>query len=573
MELCDRNVAYEIRLVEAINRGWLLPFHYFGISDKCVDYSAIPWRSGRFDPERLEIALMLEERVSQILNHSHEKGFDGPKRATVGFCAGVRHAQFMANALTNRGRTAIAVTGTDELEYREKVYRRFSDPKDPLEWIFVADVLNEGVDIPAINSLLFLRPTESATVFIQQLGRGLRLSPGCEVLTVLDFVGHERAAWIAMEALNDKDAQQGSATVPELNVTPPRNCEIILDVQTLKILQKVAKHTRSWRNESLSAYSTLKETIDRPMPLDLYGRDDMPEIQIIRSVFGSWIGLRIAADDAEKWERSLSQDSVAYQFLSAIERDWQQPRVYAYALLWGMCSRPDSNPETAYAEFWERFPRWSAEYKPLTETKAWETLTKKLPTAVENKRLHADIIQSMPRDLLLREVEGRIRLVLEKDFKTRHGGILRSPVDLVLYRRYDRPDVVNHFGMQYDPAIHNKGVIVIDKNIVIMVKLDTSGAKTEFQYLNSLASTGTFRWQSQNQQNQKNARGRMILDHASNGCQIHLFVQSQSHEKAAYFGRVHVASVTGNGPMTVDFKLEHELTSQMFAEFTATPRA
>ena len=309
LELCDWNVAYEIRLVEAINRGWLLPFHYFGISDKCVDYTAIPWKSGRFDPEQLEIALMLETRVSQILHHAHQKGFDGPKRTTVGFCAGVRHANFMANALSNRGYHAVAVTGSDSLEHREAVYRRFSDPNDPLEWIFVADVLNEGVDIPCINSLLFLRPTESATIFIQQLGRGLRLSADCEVLTVLDFVGHDRAAWIAIQALNDKDSQGGPSSLAELNVTPPRNCEIVFDLQTMKIMQKVANHTNNRRDQCLAAYAALKTTVERPMPLDLWGRNDMPSLQMVRSVYGSWIGLRVAADDAQEWERNLAKES------------------------------------------------------------------------------------------------------------------------------------------------------------------------------------------------------------------------------------------------------------------------
>jgi len=111
LDICNYNVAYEIRLPEAINRGWLLPFHYFGIADELVDYQSIKWRSGKFDFEALESALILEERVDNILKHAFEKGYDGKRRATVGFCAGVRHAKFMADALTKRGFISEAVVG------------------------------------------------------------------------------------------------------------------------------------------------------------------------------------------------------------------------------------------------------------------------------------------------------------------------------------------------------------------------------------------------------------------------------------------------------------------------------
>ena len=179
-------------------------------------------------------------------------------------------------------------------------------------------------------------------------------------------------------------------------------------------------------------------------------------------------------------------------------------------------------------------------------------------------------MHAVPRAELKAEVEGRVRLVLEKDYKRRHGGVLRSPADLVLHRRYDRPEIVNHFGVQYDPAKHNGGVIVFGKNIVIITKLDTSGAKSKFQYSNAVVSESKFRWQSQNKQTQENQSGRVILDHVQQGRSINLFVQSQSHMLAANFGRVFVHSVTGNGPMTVEFRLEHELTPQMFTEFCRT---
>jgi hypothetical protein len=386
LRLCDFNIAYEVRLIEAINRKWLLPFHYFGVADETVDYEESFWRKRRFDPQKLESALMLEQRVDHILDHAFEKGFDGLRRATVGFCAGKRHAHFMADALMKRGLQAVALTSDDKIEQREVVYRKLEDENDPLEWLFVADLLNEGVDIPGINSLLFLRPTDSATVFIQQLGRGLRLNDGCEVLTVLDFVGHHRNAWLTVESLVDHNAPPSPSTLPELDFAPPKHCEVILDDRTCEILAKVKRFSTSKREQCIEAYEMLRSEVGPPLPVDLLGRADVPLLNDFRSSFGSWHDLRREMGDAEKWEEGIVADSLAYKLLALVERDWQQPRVYAYALLWGLCSCPD-DPLEGYELFFSRFPRWRVEYKPVNETKVWETLTKKLRSLLMQQSL------------------------------------------------------------------------------------------------------------------------------------------------------------------------------------------
>lgn len=555
LRLCDYNVAYEVRLVQAINRGWLVPFHYFGVCDSVVDYGAIPWRSGRFDISSLENALMLEDRVDEIIRHAESKGFDGLRRATVGFCAGVRHARFMADMLCRRGLTAVTVTGEDSLEYREEIYRRFEDPSDPLEWIFVADVLNEGVDIPSINSLLFLRPTESATVFIQQLGRGLRKSADCSVLTVIDFVGHHRSAWISVATLQDQDAGEGASRIAALDYSPPQNCEVILEQRTLEILEKIRRHTEPNKNQCLNAYSLLRSEAERPYPLDLWGREDCPELGVFRKAFGSWIGLRIAAKDSESWEEMLDIEGPTYKFLCVLERDWQQARVYAYALLWGLCVHPRDEPTVAYDLFFERFPRWKVEYKALANTKAWDTVQKRIGTFIDPCRLGEEIRAQIPVNRISCEVEGRIRLTLERDFKLRHCGHLRTPDDLRPLRYYSRAEILNHFERQYDPAVHNVGVVTIGVHVIIITKLDTRSARQGHQYSNGILGETTFAWQSQNRQRQDNEEGRLIIDHRINGKILHLFVQTRASEKACYYGTVSVQTVSENAPMNVVFQL------------------
>ena len=565
LEWCNWNVAYEVRLTDAIEREWLLPFHYFGIADETVDFARIPWRNGRIPIEELERELSIDARAEMVLEQALMRGFDGPKRATVGFCASVRHARFMAEAFTRRGEIAEAVTGEQPVEQRQAIYRQLAHPDHPLKWIFVADVLNEGVDIPAINSVLFLRPTDSATLFLQQLGRGLRLFPGTEVLTVLDFVGHHRSAWITLQALSDSKGTGRRVEVDGFTIKPPRACEVVLQRRTREILAKINRHT-SKKERCREVYRIMRDELGRPpLPVDLWHREDVPEPGDFRSAFGSWLGCQQAMGDEPDWAKRLEEGHPAHRLLSAAESDWQAQRVGAYALLWGMCSNP-ADPAAGYEAFFEKYPHWRAEYAPLSGSKALATVTKKVPPEVlDGARLTEDVISALGPSLLP-EVEGRLLYAVNQDHQNRHGGVLRTPADLARYAQYTRPEIVRHFGTQYDPARHNKGILWFDSDGVIITKLDTSGAVERHQYRNEFTSRIQFSWTSQNQMTQHNEAGRKVLDHSKRELRLHLFVQPRSHEPAYYLGPVSVAGATGDGPMTVSLDLDRPIPEEIFRE-------
>ena len=183
----------EIRLPEALADKLLCPFHYFGVSDN-IDLSGEQfWRNGRYASDALENIftgddIRARQRIDLILQALRRYQPELDEVKGVGFCAGVRHAHYMADHFNRAGIPAAAVVGTTPREERERHLRQLREKK--LRFIFTVDVLSEGVDIPEINLVLFLRPTESLTVFLQQLGRGLRHAPGKDCLTVLDFVGH-----------------------------------------------------------------------------------------------------------------------------------------------------------------------------------------------------------------------------------------------------------------------------------------------------------------------------------------------------------------------------------------------
>ncbi len=569
LEWCNWNVAYEVRLPEAIEREWLLPFHYFGIADETVDFAQIPWRNGRIPIDILEDRLSIEARAEMVLEQALMRGFDGPKRATVGFCASIRHARFMAEAFSRRGEHAVAVVGEQSVEIRQAFYKRLSDPRDPLKWIFVADVLNEGVDIPAINSVLFLRPTESATLFLQQLGRGLRLFPGTEVLTVLDFVGHHRSAWVTLQALHDPKGTGHRVEVDGFTIKPPHACEVVLQRRTREILAKVQRHT-SKKVRCAEAYKSLREELGRPpLPVDLWRRDDLPDPKEFRAAYGSWLACQRVHGDEPGWAKGLADDHPALRLLAAAETDWQAQRVGPYALLWGMCANP-SDPGSGFEAFFEKYPHWRLEHAPLSGSKFWDTLERKTSEELfEGGRLSSAVSMAMG-DALLSEVEGRLLYVINKDHLERHGGVLRTPADLARYAQYTRPEIVRHFGTQYDPARHNIGILWFETEGVIITKLDTSGAVERHQYRNRFVSRKQFSWTSQNRMTQQNEPGRKVLEHKQRNLRLHLFVQGRSHEPAVYLGLVEVAGANGDGPMNVLLELDRPVPEEIFRDLHGT---
>ena len=564
LEACDWNVAYEVRLPEAIDRGWLLPFHYFGIADETVDFANVPWRGGHSIDE-LERALSIEARAELVLRHALQRGFDGPKRATVGFCCSIAHARFMADAFNRRGQRAEAVWGESQVQEREAVYQRLSDPEDPLKWVFVADILNEGVDIPAINSILFLRPTESPGIFLQQMGRGLRLFPGTEVLTVLDFVGHHRASWLALKTLATQEGGGHRVSVQDLVIKPPSGCEIVLEKRTAEILAKVSRFN-SRREECSDGFRRLVDELGRrPLPIDLWKRDDLPSLADFRAAFGSWSETLRANDRLADWERGLARDHPAFDLLRAAESDWQAQRVHAYALLWGLCVG-EKTAAQGYQRFFSRWPQWAVEEAPLEETSAWQTLRKKLPEhTLAGDRIAAPIMEALGAQLLP-EVEGRLLYTLNKDHSERHGGLLRTPEDLQLHVHYTRPEAIRHFGTNYDPSRHNKGLVWIGDHGIIICKLDQRGAQERHKYVNQLADPETFWWASQNQQTRTNELGLRVLEHERRGLGLRLFVQAKSHEPATYLGPVRVRAAKGDAPMQVTLRLDHPVPDDLVAE-------
>ena len=184
-QLFDHNIAYEIRLNQAMQENLLCPFHYFGITDITVDDQEINDKSSFND-------LTTDARVTHIINQSQYYGFSGERLRGLIFCSQIEEAQILSQKFNERGFNTIALSGKDSQETRTNAIHKLEQKERStgLDYIFTVDIMNEGIDIPAINQIIMLRPTKSAIIFVQQLGRGLRKYPQKDYVVILDFIGN-----------------------------------------------------------------------------------------------------------------------------------------------------------------------------------------------------------------------------------------------------------------------------------------------------------------------------------------------------------------------------------------------
>ena len=234
-------VAAEIRLPEAIDRKLLCPFQYFGVTDT-ADLSSLKWRTGGYDKAELSnlytfSGMVAQRRADLVVNSILKYVTDIDEVKGLGFCVSIEHARFMADYFNTHGIPSIALTGDSSDEERNTAKQRLISGE--IRFIFVVDIYNEGVDIPEVNTVLFLRPTESLTVFLQQLGRGLRLAENKECLTVLDFIGQANRKYNFEDkfaALLSNTTRSVSREIKDGFVSVPKGCYIQLEKKAAKYI-------------------------------------------------------------------------------------------------------------------------------------------------------------------------------------------------------------------------------------------------------------------------------------------------------------------------------------------------
>ena len=305
LELCDDNLVIRVGLVEGIARGLLVPFRYHGVRDE-IDFAAIPWRSGRFDLAALTAAAATHERAAQALRE-YRRHAPGRRRALV-FCCSHVHADFIAAYFCEHGVAAAAVHTGPSSQPRAASLAALR--QGTLEAIVAVDIFNEGLDLPDVDTILMLRPTESPVVFMQQLGRGLRVAAGKHALCVVDFIGNHRSFLAkpqALLALTGHEVGPGDALrrLREEALDLPPGCSIDIETDALDLLDRIARVTP---DDALKrAYRLLRDTHGRrPTARELLGAGVTMRPVVQR--YGTWFHFVDALDDLTADEQRVLAD-------------------------------------------------------------------------------------------------------------------------------------------------------------------------------------------------------------------------------------------------------------------------
>ena len=282
-EICDYNVPYEISLKEAINKGMLVPFHYYGIFDD-TDYSKLHIVRGRYDEKELnETYIGNVHRYELIYKYYCKYG----SRQALGFCCSKEHAREMAREFSSRGIPSVAVFSDASGEYTEKRNVAIQKLKNgEIRAIFSVDMFNEGVDITSVDMVMLLRPTESPIVFLQQLGRGLRKCRGKEFLTVLDFIGNYEKAGRVRFLLEGKSDMYREGCHLSDTLRFPDDCMVDFDLKLIDLFAEMDRKHLKLKDQVINEYFRVKDLLGkRPTRLDLftYMDDNIYETAITHS--------------------------------------------------------------------------------------------------------------------------------------------------------------------------------------------------------------------------------------------------------------------------------------------------
>lgn len=544
--------AAELRLWDALGADLLCPFHYFAVSDG-TDLRRVAWSRGRYDEieltglytgNRARAALVLQQLQDKVLNLATMRA--------LGFCVSVAHAQFMAEVFRAAGVAAVAVSGTTTPAERARALADLRDRR--INAIFVADLFNEGVDLPDVDTVLFLRPTESATLFLQQLGRGLRRTREKAVLTVLDFVGHHRKEFRfdnRLRALTGETRRGLVRAIERGFPFLPSGCQIIMDRQSQQL---VLENIRSQvGNRWPQMVAELRAYGDQDLATFL--RESGLELSDVLRNNRSWTELRQAAglltrNGAER-EASLLKRGRALAHVD------DPARVEAYR--WFLA---DDAP--AYGEL------------SLAERRLADMLFFSLwPGGGDHQSIEAGLERLRSEAAVRDELQAVVDLAFDHAPHVTFGleGNL-DDVPLRVHGRYQREEILAALGyasLERKPNSFREGVLYVperdvDAFFVTLQKSEADYSPTTL-YRDYPISPTLFHWESQSTTSVASKTGQRYLSGSSTKL---LFVRQHKSDEFGtspylFAGPVRYVQHIGERPISITWLLHHPLPTDFFA--------
>ena len=556
LEYFDNRVAAEIRLPEAIDRKLLAPFQYFGVID-IVDLDDLKWTRGGYDKTELSNIYTFNEhfankRAEWVVQSLLKYVTDIDAVKGLGFCVSVEHAKFMSDFFNEHNIPSMYLVGSSSDEDRGSAKKRLVNGE--LRFIFVVDIYNEGVDIPEVNTVLFLRPTESLTVFLQQLGRGLRLAEGKECLTVLDFIGQAHKRY----NFEDKFAVLLSNTTRSVQreikdgfISVPKGCYIQLEKQAQRYILDNIRASFGARAGLISRIANFTEDTGKSLALENFVEHYHIDV---RSIYAcdNFSRLCVQAGVRDNFEEEL-EVVLTKAFSRFATVDSRRLLQFWIDML--------SGKNIAIGELENRmlqmfqFTVWQKSYEECD----FASLLEGIATIRNNPVLCAELI-----DLL--------------QYKYNHIDFIDQPIalgfdcPLDVHCTYTRDQILVALDF-LKPSTVREGVKYLpDKKIdiafVTLNKSDKDYSPTTMYNDYSINET-MFHWQSQSTTSEGSATGQRYIHHKENGSVFLLFVREFKTDRASgaagaytFLGRANYLQHEGSRPMNIVWQLENAIPAK-----------
>lgn len=551
-DFCD-TIAAEIRLPEALNRKLLCPFQYFGITDS-VDLSKATWLNGRYLPSELtNIYTQDDKRTGEIIFNINKYLKDVNDVRALCFCITQEHAQFMAEKFSIVGLRADYLTSSRN-ELREEIRRKFS--RKEINYLFVVDIFNEGIDIPDIDTVLFLRPTESLTVFLQQLGRGLRLAEDKECLTVLDFVGNSRPEYDfegKFRALVGKTNTSIHKEVEDDFPHLPLGCTIVLEKKAKDfILENIRSATLLNKNQLLNKIRNYKHQTTLPFSLKNFFNFYHIPLQLIYKK-GCWNRLCVLAEQIDDYQ-AINENEI----YRAISKKWLSSNSASYFNF--ILSLAKNNFNSSFNEFNEEEKSMCLmlHYDVWQTSGCFDSLAESIKAIGRNKTLNQEIVEVM--EILINKID-----FLEKEISLPYSQPLQ------IHSRYTRDQILAAFGDHtFNKKSSNREGIVSPEGkntellLVTLEKSEEDYSPTTM-YNDYAISDKIFHWQSQNSAKPEDGKGQSYINHKKNERLILLFIREKNTDEFGntmgyvFLGISNYKEHYGSKPMSITWELNEPM--------------
>ena len=558
-DFCNR-IAAEIRLPEALNKKLLCPFQYFGITDS-IDLTNVKWEKGKYLASELtSLYTKNDVRVGEIISNLNKYTNDINDVRAIGFCVTIEHAAFMTEKFNLAGLKAEFLTAKNSSE-RDRIREQFR--KKEFNYLFVVDIFNEGVDIPEIDTVLFLRPTESLTVFLQQLGRGLRLADGKDCLTVLDFVGNARPEYdfeTKFRALIGKTTTSVQKEIEDDFPHLPLGCSIVLEKKTKEtILENIRKATSLNVNQLITKIINYQHQTDLPLTLnnfiELY---HIPIHTIYKK--DSWSRLCQRAGVLPNFDNTNEK-----QIYSAISNKWLSTNSTSYFNFILKIAKLNFNINIGDFDENEKAMLLMLHYDIWQNAGGYKSLEESIRSIGKNKILVDEIIE------VLEILSDKI------DFKEIEIQLpYRQP--LKLHARYTRDQVLAAFGLstfeRKSPS--REGVaenVYLNTELLFinLIKSEENFSPTTM-YDDYAISETLFHWQSQNSSRPDIGKGLSYIRHQENDKKILLFIREKAKDENGntmgyvFIGEAIFKENEGEKPMNIKWELNEPIPNYLWKE-------